>query len=211
MSHLPTRLDFALVAATTLLVGGCASYTTLQSPRTLRPGKVQLGAGTAIVATGSEPALIPEFGGRVGVARHFDVGAKYMMPGLLFGDAKLQLLDARHEAPFDLALDLGVSHTSFDSEDDDGSLSCTGLYPALLIGKDFWYAGAKATYLFIDGKGDFGDVGVTFDASGLAYTTFVAGLVLGQTLQFLPEVNLHVNSEGEPLLMPAISLVYNMQ
>lgn len=204
------RSALALLACAAFLVGGCASYTTLQSPRTLAPGKVQLGAGTAIISSSGGVGVLPEFGGRVGLANHVDIGAKYVMPRLLFADAKVQLLDTRKDAPLDLALDLGASHASFDSDDEDGSVSCNGLYPALLIGKDNWYAGAKATILFFDGSIKLWGEDESFSASGYASTDFVVGLVLGRGLQFLPEVNLHLNKEGEPLFIPAMSLVYNI-
>lgn len=207
----PRRSPIPLFACTALLFGGCASYTTLQTARTLAPGKVQFGAGTAIIPSEGGIGVLPEFGGRLGVVHRFDIGAKYVLPSLVFADAKVQVLDARNEVPIDLALDMGASHSSFESDDGDGSISCSGLYPAILFGEESWYAGAKATFLFFDGsiKTWSGDE-ISVDRSGYISTDFVAGLVLGRRLQFLPELNLHVDRDGHLLPVPAMSFVYNV-
>lgn len=204
-------IPIPLFVCAALLFGGCASYTTLQTARTLAPGKVQFGAGTAILPSEGGIGILPELGGRLGVAQHFDIGAKFVLPSLLFADAKVQILDARKEAPIDLALGMGASHSSFDSDDGDGSITCRGLYPGVLFGKESWYAGAKATFLFFDGsiKTWSGD-GISVDKSGYISTGFVAGLVLGRSLQFLPELNLHVDRDGNLLPIPAASFVYNV-
>ena len=88
-----------------LVLTGCISYTTLQTPDTLAPGKGSIGLGAA---TSTGGGLMLEAGGRIGVATHFDAGLKYTWPNLLVVDGKLQLVDA----PLLVSADLAISYFS---------------------------------------------------------------------------------------------------
>jgi hypothetical protein len=200
----------ALVLSVIVVLGfcfsGCMSYSTLQSAKTLDPGTLQLGAGGAFPATENGMGVILEGSARVGVAKNFDIGAKYSLPLLWFFDAKLQLV----KEPVAISADLGWSYFHYDgdfSRSSKGTTTCW--YPTILAGQDHWYCGAKRVYASLDAQFEFYGL-YTYQASGWIYTHLFVGGIIGDKVRLLPEVNFIVPDGGKTLIVPAIGLQFRI-
>ncbi len=91
---------------------GCSNFSTYQTARTLPPGdyRIHLGGGAfasnqlSSLATSStsttQTFVFPyaEVGGRIGLVKHLDGGAKYTFPGSFSGEVKWQLVDGSNFA-----------------------------------------------------------------------------------------------------------------
>lgn len=194
-------LIFPMVILTAVVlcsIGGCISYTTLQTPDTLPPGKSAFGLG---VSTGAGPAVTLEAGGRLGIAKNFDAGLKYSAPSLFFLDGKLQLLDA----PLTVSADLGFSVFSYENHNQDSR--STAFYPMVLVGQRHWYAGLKETYLSTTGTLDlFGKL----DYSGSTWmgpSVVLGGWLGDDSFRVLGEVNV-MFFNGKTGVVPAIGLQF---
>jgi hypothetical protein len=183
-----------------ILLSGCMSYTTLQSPKTLESGKVLLGGGIATSFEGGQPSL--EFNSRVGIVHNFDVGAKIVVPSLYFVDAKYQLF---HD-PIDISVDLGWSSFSNSSQSSDDKGSTTAWYPMLIFGQDHWYVGIKQVIMKSTGQFEFFGT-QKYGFSGLWSTNVVIGGILGTNIRMMPEINfIMLNGGSKPIIVPAIGV-----
>ena len=197
-----------VAVATTLVVvvtfvSGCISYSTLQTPDTLPPGKVAGGVGASFIHGGT----MLEAGGRVGVARNFDIGLKYSIPRLFFADAKFCFTDH----PLVVSGDLGVStFANAWSENDNASGSTTGIYPMILVGQKHWYAGVKENYLSTSGSLDlFGRV--NYSGSGWLGPSVLFGLWLGgDDVRLLAEVNMFFFRGMDTFVVPALGFQFRL-
>ena len=186
-----------------LYSAGCVSYTTLQSAKTLEPGKVLLGGGSAFPLTDDGTAVTPEVNARVGIVKQFDVGAKFAIPSLYFLDGKFQILDE----PFALSVDLGWSYFSYSGTPGKSKGTSTGWYPMLIAGQDHWYVAVKEVYFSTEGEVEFFGLD-KFEGSGWITTNVVVGGVIGTNIRLLPELNLIVPRTGKSLLVPAVGLQF---
>lgn len=185
------------------LLSGCMSYTTLQSPKTLKPGKVILGAGTAIPISDNEAKFYPELNARIGLFNNFDVGAKYSAPSLIFLDGKYQII----ENPFYLSADLGWSYFSYSGDVAGSKGTFTAWYPMIIVGQDHWYAAVKEVYGETQGEVDvFGLYKLT--SSGWISTNVSVGGIIGTNVRLLPELNFIIPKEGKVLFVPAFGLQF---
>jgi hypothetical protein len=182
---------------------GCVSYSTLQSAKTLDPGNVLIGGGAAFPASDNEVGSMFEFNGRVGIAKKFDVGAKYSFPSLFFLDAKYQILDE----PITLSADLGWSYFSYSGSSGESEGTSTAWYPMLIAGQDHWYVAVKEVYFMTEGEFEFFGSN-TFNGSGWLSTNIVAGGIIGTDFRVLPELNLIIPGSGKTLIVPAVGLQF---
>ena len=182
---------------------GCISYSTLQSAKTLDPGKVLIGGGSSFPIVDNKVTSSPEFNARVGIVQKFDVGAKCALPALYFLDGKYQIIDE----PIALSADLGWSYFSYSGIVGNSKGTSTGWYPMLIAGQDHWYVAVKEIYFMT--KGEFEFFGLNkVEGSGWLSTNFVVGGVIGTNVRLLPELNLLVPRKGKSLLVPAIGLQF---
>jgi hypothetical protein len=189
MKYAPVAIPFLAVV---VIFSGCISYTTLQTPETLPPGKVAVGVGAA-VGTGA----MFEVGGRVGLAKNLDAGVKVALPRLVFTDAKVQLTDG----PVLVATDLGFSYMN-TSEDGNGvTVNSYGLYPMLLVGGRHWYVGGKGIYFWTNGTMDI------LGGSGWLGSAAVAGIWLGtDDIKLLLEGNAFFFRSGTPVFLGGVGV-----
>lgn len=132
-----------LAAGMSFLFAGCASMTTLQTAETLEPGQGTY-YGAYVPTTAAEvldfdgngkydPVTYEtgEVGGRLGIFRNFDVGAKVYPVGALF-DGKYQFLDA---GMYKAAGDLGFGYMTLtsSSETDTSKVSILDVAPMVLF------------------------------------------------------------------------------
>jgi hypothetical protein len=195
---------YAIVLLLVMLnLTGCMSYTTLQSPKTLEPGEVLIGAGAAIPTEASRPIF--EVNSRVGIIRNFDVGAKLAAGNVIFLDGKYQIL----QDPIYISADLGWSYFSI-SDDIAGNFhgKSTCWYPMIIAGQDYWYVAVKKVYMSTDGEVEL--IGSwNFSGSGWLSTNIVAGVILGDKIRLIPEVNLIIPDHGnKSIFIPAVGLQF---
>jgi hypothetical protein len=190
----------ALVAL--ILLSGCMSLTTLQSAKTLDPGKVTVGLGAGLATDGKSGGPVAEAGMRAGVAKNFDFGAKWSYPLLLFFDGKYQVADGSLK----VAADLGWSYFSYNGLIGNIHGTSYGWYPMLMIGQDHWYAAVKGVYFSTSGQFDFFGT-QSFSDSRWISTNVVFGAVIGSKWQFMPEVNCIIPMySGKTIIVPAVGL-----
>jgi hypothetical protein len=180
---------------------GCVSYTTLQSAKTLDPGEVLIGGGSAIPVSGNEITLLPELNARIGIVNKFDVGIKYSVPSLYFFDGKIQIIDA----PVTLSADVGWSYFSYTGSSGKSRGKTTCWYPMLIAGQEKWYVGIKEVYFHTRGEFEFFGLN-KFEGSGWITTNIVAGGIIGDKVRLLPEMNFIIPKSGKLLFVPALGL-----
>jgi hypothetical protein len=189
-----------VVLALAMFLSSCISYTTLQTPETLPPGKISVGAGAAV---GSGAMF--EVGGRVGVVENVDAGVKIALPRLVFADTKVQLTDG----PFLVAADLGLSYMK-TSEVDGVTASSYGLYPMILVGGRHWYVGGKGIYFWTSGSMDILG-GSKFNGSGWLGPAAVAGIWLGtDDVKLLLEGNAFFFRDATPVFLGGIGVQFTL-
>jgi hypothetical protein len=197
------RKYFFIFFALTFLLSGCMSYTTLQSPNTLNPGKAILGAGTALPISDNEVKFYPEINARIGLFNHFDIGAKYSAPSLFFFDGKYQII----EDPLYLSADLGWSYFSYAGGIAGSKGTFTAWYPMIIAGQDHWYAAVKEVYGETQGEVDIFGL-FKFSSSGWISTNVTVGGIIGTNVRLLPELNFIIPKEGKVLFVPAFGLQF---
>jgi hypothetical protein len=194
---------FIIFLALAFLLSGCMSYTTLQSPKTLGPGKVILGGGAALPISDNEVKVYPEINARIGLFNHFDIGAKYSAPSLFFFDGKYQII----ENPFYLSADLGWSYFSYDGSIAGSKGTFTAWYPMIIAGQDHWYAAVKEVYGETQGEVDIFGL-FKFSSSGWLSTNVTVGGIIGTNVRLLPELNFIIPNKGKVLFVPAFGLQF---
>lgn len=186
-----------------IFFSSCMSYSTLQSAKTIKPGEVLIGAGSAFPVTGNTTGIMPEVSSRIGIVNNFDIGAKYSLPSLFFLDGKIQLINEQ----VTLSADLGWSYFNYSSNNGKSKGKSTGWYPMLILGQEHWYVGIKEVYFST--KGEFEFFGINkFEGSGWITTNIFAGGVIGKQFRLLPEVNFIIPRDGKTLIVPALGLQF---
>lgn len=189
-----------------LVLSGCISYTTLQSPKTLDPGVVSVGGGAGVATDGTSSGLVAEAGMRAGIIKSFDVGAKWSFPTLLFLDGKYQIVNGSVQ----VAADLGWSYFSYNGAIGNSHGTSYGWYPMIMIGQDYWYAAVKGVYFQTSGTFDFFGT-QSFSSSRWISTNVVFGTIIGSKVQFIPEVNCIIPTyAGKTILVPAIGVQFKL-
>lgn len=199
----PYKYFYILFLGIATFINGCMSYTTLQSAKTLKPGKVILGGGAAIPISNNEAQFYPELNARVGIFNHMDIGVKYSVPSLIFLDGKYQII----EKPFYLSADLGWSYYSYSGGIGDSKGTFTGWYPMIIVGQDHWYAAVKEVYFTT--QGEINVFGLyKYNDSGWISTNVVVGGIIGTNVRLLPEINFIIPDKGKVLFVPALGLQF---
>lgn len=187
----PRAKSLSVLALSAALSAGCISYSNFQMPDVLDEGDALIGVGATAVAA-DQFGLLPEVYARYGFSDRVDAGAKIAgIPpfGLLFGDVKYQLVDG----PVAVAADLGISYAGgsadipFDDDESEEDYSFVGLYPAIMVGTDRLYGGAKAIYI----------AGGTADTEWISGDVFglFAGTSFGDRVRLLPEVHAYFGDD----------------
>jgi hypothetical protein len=183
---------------------GCVSYSTLQSTKTLSPGKVIIGGGSSFPVADEGVVFEPELNARIGIIKDFDVGAKFSIPSLFFLDGKFQILDR----PFAVSADLGWSYFSYSDDIDNSWGKSTGWYPMLIAGEDHWYIAFKEVYFITKGEFHYYGLNNKLEGAGWISTNITAGAIIGNNVRLIPELNLIVPRKGKSLFVPAIGLQF---
>ena len=189
---------FMAITCAALILSGCVSYTTLQSARPIDPGEVDLDAGTAVFP-GKRTSVIPEVGVRAGVARNFDMGAKFNFTGVLSADGKVQFI----EKPLRVSADFGWSYFGLRG---DINSTTVAFYPSILVGEDHWYAGVRQTYE--TSSGTFNIFGPGSFSSDQVSTNIVLGGSIGDKVRVLPEINIYFREDEKPFIVPALGFQF---
>ena len=199
-----TVLLGVITVCSVILFSGCMSYTTLQSPKTLEPAEVILGAGFSKPLEVDSKGFMYEFNSRVGIVNRFDVGAKFVMGALYFFDGKYQIL----KEPISVSADLGWSYYSYDGDIGVSHGTTTAWYPMIIAGQEQWYVALKRVYLMTETEIEL--LGSQeFSGSGWYSTNIVAGVVLGKDIRLIPELNYIIpQGSGKGFFVPAIGLQF---
>lgn len=132
-----------LAMAGALFLGGCASFSTMSTARTVAPDTTQTWVAPEFVGmtidtgsgSGNEAISVPQFevGVRRGISDGVELGAKLWLLGAAF-EGKFQLLrSATEDAGIDVALAPAIGWLGFNSGDGDGFNVVTG-YLSLPVG-----------------------------------------------------------------------------
>ena len=192
-----------LVVAAALVVSGCASYSTFQTPRVVPEGVTREAIGVSLIRFQTDDGTrytIPIFetGGRYGVAERLDIGGKigYSLVGWATADLGLKVQVV--QGPFDLAIGSSVSYITFSSSTADNSAPAQratffhlhvdapmglNLGDRVTIG-----FGPKYTYSSMTGSFDMGST------TGIVNGSFFGGFVslpfrIGNGVYLAPEIN----------------------
>jgi hypothetical protein len=199
------KTNFTIIIALPFLLfylAGCMSFTTLQSPKTLEPGEVILGAGTALPATEKKISPLVELNSRFGIAENLDFGAKISASSVIFLDGKYQVIGD----PVAISLDLGWSY--FSISDGIGGLDgkSTCWYPMIIAGQDNWYIAVKKVYMSTSGRVKLIS-DIEFEGNGWFSTNVTVGGILGEKLRLIPEVNFVMpDGGGKTIIIPAVGV-----
>lgn len=181
----------------TMMVCGCISHTTFQSPKVLDPGQVNVGLGAMGWMQRNDSDrhqgfLEVDLYGRIGLTRNLDAGIKLFGPfGGIFGDAKYQLWQ---RPPF-LSADLGFSYGRFGDMPDSGDdFYYFGFYPMLLIGYEDLYGGVKLIYVEETRHRSYGPGGT--ETERYSRPGIVLGATVGARVKMRPEVNIYKIDQG---------------
>ncbi len=199
IKYVSPHISISIYLSVLIILSGCVSLSTYQSPKILDKGDAQVGVGMLAgfgeireVALG-EVSLI----GRYGISDRMDIGAKiYGLPHLvqfysLYGDLRYQLLTE----PLYVSGAFGVS--TFHVED----YRSTGLYPTIMFGTERIYGGVK--WIRMISSSDEME-----ESLGTNFAGVVAGATFGKRLSFMPELNVYFADE-ELLFFPGVGLTYN--
>jgi hypothetical protein len=177
------------------------SYTTLQSPKTLEPAEILIGAG---VSSPEARGAWIEVNTRVGILQNFDAGVKFDAGSLIFLDGKYQII----RDPIYISADLGWSYFSHSGDIGRNTGKTTCWYPMIIAGQENWYVGVKRVHMSTEGEFEL-FTSWSYSGSGWISTNIVAGGILGEKIRFIPEVNLIIPDHGnKSIIVPAIGLQF---
>jgi hypothetical protein len=190
-----------VLGALSLFLQGCtASLANLESPRVLRPGQVSPQMGAVFY---NAPTPTNDAGVKVGIVRRLEAGIKTdLQSGTLL--LRYQLLDTPFVA---IGLEnLGIQDkaiVTFGQSEKSGH----AWSPSILIGRDFWYFGAKATYSLFDAKIAGTDPSVIFVSHKWNSVAIIGGIeIRTDYVNILLECDEYIPRMGKRILVPAIGL-----
>ncbi len=211
MSHRQECVKFrgafvALVPLALLVMTGCPSLSTMQTPATVPKGEVRLGMGLESVGFSEKDSngtvktdTVPqfEFNARYGLTDNIDVGAKLYLLGLEVG-GKYQFA----KGDFEAAIAPAVSYISVtDSENTNNGNSSTFrvayLHLPLLLGYKLTDSlelafGPKVLYVIASGTVSDSSSQTSATSSGLMAGGFASiQLRLGKAFWLAPEINVY--------------------
>lgn len=197
------RILVAVVPLAFLMMTGCPSLSTMQTPATVPRGELRLGVGVEGVGFSEKDSsgniktdTLPqfEFNTRYGVTDNIDVGAKLYLIGLEVG-GKYQFAKGAFEAAIAPAVSY-ISVTLSDSNGSDDTLRVAHLHLPVLLGlklaDSFEVAfGPKVLYVIAASTSS------STSQSSVASSGFMAGgfaslqLRLGKAFWIAPEINVY--------------------
>lgn len=200
------RLKSSIVALGLTFVAmntGCVSLTTYQSAQTIPNNGSQFGIAastTTISGTGLDKLGIDAAGSlpsfdiwyRKAFTDKLEVGGKFFPIGGMV-DAKYQVVD---QPKLDVAVDLGIAHTSFESGNYKSSI--TDLYPQVLVTYTVndWLS-ATLTPKLVTRIASVDDAGSTSsDTSFIPGATVSLGIGKPGGFQFIPEFGYFVSGDA---------------
>jgi hypothetical protein len=192
-----------LIPLASLLLSGCPSLSTLQTPRTVPKGQTRFGIGAEAVGISSDGDSITvpqfEFSARYGLTDDIDIGAKLYAIGVELG-LKYQFL----RGPLDIAIAPAASYISVNTsvsggsgEGADASVSVAHLHAPLLLGYNVSDSvtlgfGPKLLYVISTASVSSEDATDTVTGDGLLVGGFFSvPLRVGNAFWIAPEVNVY--------------------
>jgi hypothetical protein len=182
-----------------LVLAGCPSLSTLQTPRTVPPGDLRVAVGAEAVGAptsdGNLTAPQIELGLRYGLSENWDIGAKLYGLGLELG-VKYQFL----RGDFDAALAPAASFIAFSTKNSAGdkvSAQVFYLHVPLLFGANLndvvtFAFGPKFLYAVVNASGTSSGTSSSATASGAMLGGYVGlPLRLGRAFWLAPEINVY--------------------
>jgi hypothetical protein len=168
------------------------SFTTFQSPETVKPGNIVFGlgfgGGFAQLEEEVSPILETNLYMRLGLARNLDFGLRNISAYGFAGDLKYQFLQEPN-----VAFSFGASYMSvphLDLHSGPPSVEETDryfvVYPVLLVGEEKLYGGLRCTYWSERCHG-------IWYSGTRTYNTFLPGIMVGAAVgkrfKIMPELN----------------------
>ena len=184
-----SKFYLGFTIAISFILSSCISFSTLQTPKVMEENESTFGVGAIAVPIDGEILCCgTEIYARFPFFKKADFGLKaFGLPGFgtITGDIKYQVLDD----PFYLSFDLALTYTSVK-----GGGSGSGVIPAVFIGTDRIFGGAKMIYSSIEYEGLFNSSSqkVSVDFPGV----FLGGSI-GDKWRVLPVVNLYFPTGSE--------------
>lgn len=221
------------IALLVILQGCAALMNTYQTPKTLKPGNINLGFGAGIRLIDQDtrrfkyPIIPAAYYGRIGVLRRVDVGIKTAYNWnewefLSFGaDVKYQL----HQAPFPISVNIGFGTGSkafeglgsvdgdlfgdkyhYDGFGEEGVYKYDTKFAGLVAGYKRYYVGVKLIDYFYKQQWTNGSVIAKIDRWIPAFT---AGYISreGETVSLLYELDSYF--VPKPIVTANIGLQFN--
>ncbi len=200
------RIFVAVVPLAFLVMTGCPSLSTMQTPATVPKGEVRLGMGLESVgfsekdSTGTTSTItVPqfEFNARYGVTDNIDIGAKLYLLGLEVG-GKYQFAKGDFEAAIAPAVSyISVTQSDSGSNGSNDTFRVAYLHLRLLLGykltDSFELAfGPKALYVIANGTASDSTNQTSATSSGFMVGGFASlQLRLGKAFWIAPEINVY--------------------
>jgi len=200
------RIFAAVVPLAFLVMTGCPSLSTMQTPATVPKGEVRLGMGLESVGFSEKDAngnvktdTVPqfEFNARYGLTDNVDVGAKLYLLGLEVG-GKYQFAKGDFEAAIAPAVSyISVTVSDSGSNGNGDTLRVAYLHLPLLLGYKLTDSlelafGPKALYVIASGTVSDSTNQSSATSSGLMAGGFASiQLRLGKAFWLAPEINVY--------------------
>ena len=192
---------WVLILAGVLILQGCVSLSTFNTPTTTKKDNIRLGIGLGGMGVGEATVgPFPEVYGRVGLGERVDIGGKFTGPlGGITADVKYQLVDQRLKMAADLS----------------GSIFFAGpnsVQPGLLVGTEHLYLGGRLMVF----PGPLSGDQRTFEFDDVSASTVMPGVLLGasignQEFRVMPEVSAYF-AEGtdRAIFVPGLGLRFRL-
>jgi hypothetical protein len=170
-----------------LAASGCV-WTVVEPPRVLPPGGFAVSGLSGFAYAG---ALVPsDFGVQLnaGVAPRVDAGLRASLGSGLYGQFRYQALTEPLLANAGIGLSyLPPTNLNPFSHVDNGRTRLLGLHPTITLGDDRRYCGLRVGALWLAREGERHNQHYREESFGLS-PELVGGFVLGDRVQFIPEV-----------------------
>ena len=206
-------IRFALASLAVAVAGtGCMNASSLQSPRTLKPGEERATVGVGYTAIEEGDILAPyflEFSYRAGIIENLDAGLKVTLLGSTSIDGKYQFLDLEGLS-MSAGLSLGgyqisITSTGADGEEIEASTNVLDVAVPVFVGYDVadWFTVyAVPKYVM---RSSFG---TDQDTAFNHFYGATAGIKLGDTWGLFAEGSALAASEGDAVMQGNLSFFY---
>jgi hypothetical protein len=175
-------LKIFILSFSLMLLNGCISLTTFQTPNVIRPNQSYIGfgmSGQLGYGYGYIKSAHFETSARRGIIKNLDAGFKLYTYGF-WGDIKYQLISS----PFYLSADIGASFVQGSNLDTYRRV--WGLYPMIIMGTKKFYGGLK--YIYINDTHFTSEYQYNYTTTPTFPVVFVASCI-GDRFKIIPELS----------------------